>query len=518
MDTKNSILRAASRFFSATMLSRIAGMFRDILMAHLFGAGPMIAAFFVSFRLSHFFRRMFGEGPMQSAFIPQYEKIRKESEGKASTFFILVRKRLTLILTLLVLFLIASLYTSFLQVDLPEQWQKIIFYTILLLPSLIPISLYGLESALLQCRGFYFRSGVAPVFFNLVWIASAFASSYFLNELQMFILCLGVVAACFSQWLWAALKNEAFISGEKDPHFTFPMIELSKAVGFGMLGVGATQMNALLDSLFANFADPSGPAYLWYAFRLQHLPLALFGVAISSAILPPLSRAAQDGDSKKWRLFLRVGMTQSFYLLLPMTVILIVFGVGIVQMIYQRGAFTFYDVEQSVTCLWGYAPGLLPTALVLMMSSSLYAKRNYKIPSLLALLSIGSNVVLNSFFIFVLGMGAAAIALATSISSAINALFLFLYLVKKEGLKPKLFHVKPLLQSCGATFLALAALGLFHIATQGLGGKVGIWQGASFLFSCHFFPLVGCLSLYGGIFFLVLILLQIKKLRQLSGG
>jgi putative peptidoglycan lipid II flippase len=197
-----------------------------------------------------------------------------------------------------------------------------------------------------------------------------------------------------------------------------------KSLFLTILGVGAVQINSALDAIFARVASLEGPAYLWYAIRLEQLPLALFGIALSSALLPPLSRAAQAGDLEKHRELLSYGFGRSFALMMSCTVALLVLGCAGVNLLYGRGDFSQEATMQTVHCLWGYSLGLVPSVFVLLLAPSFYAKKDYKTPVFASLLSVAVNIVLNALFVSVFKWGAFSIAVATSVSSFCNMAFL----------------------------------------------------------------------------------------------
>ncbi|MCB1119817.1 MAG: murein biosynthesis integral membrane protein MurJ, partial [Chlamydiia bacterium] len=193
--------RSARHFFSGTMLSRISGMLRDMSMAYAFGTKPSIAAFMVAFRFAHLLRRLFGEGALQSAFIPQFEAIRHQSEERALSFF----RSLTWTLTLCLVSIIAmgsgaiACFLGFCH--LSSEYEEIFKLTLIMLPSLLFICLYGINSSFLQCEKVYFTPSIAPVAFNTIWICFVLYLKGMSEIEAMPWLSFGVVIACFTQWM-----------------------------------------------------------------------------------------------------------------------------------------------------------------------------------------------------------------------------------------------------------------------------------------------------------------------------
>jgi putative peptidoglycan lipid II flippase len=426
-DSIQTIRQASHRFFSGTLLSRITGMLRDMSMAYVFGTQPSIAAFMVAFRFAHLLRRLFGEGALQSAFIPEFEALRHHHEQRAFIFF----RDLTLVLSLFLVFLIvigSGVLTGFLRWgSLTPANQEVLSLTLFMLPSLLFICLFGLNISFLQCERSYFIPSVAPVAFNGIWIVSVFYLKHMPADQAMPWLAFGVVIACFCQWLltvpqtWRSLKRVlsfslwlSLRSVSSDLH------HLSKPLAMGILGVAASQVNNAIDSLYARFADAEGPALLWYAIRIQQLPLALFGIAIAGAILPPLSRALKAQRLEEYHHFLHDALYRTWTFMLPLTAALFVMGDTSVNLLYGRGDFGPHSVVQTTYCLWAYGIGLIPSAFVLILAPASYAQNHYRLPAIASFLTMLLNLFLNTLFIMGFGWGAISVALATSLSAWIN--------------------------------------------------------------------------------------------------
>lgn len=436
-DSFHSIKNSVIHFFSGTMLSRISGMFRDIALAFFFGTNEALAALFVAFRLTHLARRLFGEGALQSAFIPLFEEVRKEGDEKGCRFFRDLSLLWTLGLSLFAILAMGGLYATVHLFQLSQGAEEILELMIVMMPGLVPICLFGLNISFLQCQKHYFTAGVAPIFFNIVIIISAFLFRSYTSREGMPYLAAAIVVACLAQWLASFLPvlryckeglKKAFFSNIS--LFSSEIKLLFRPLALSLLGIGASQINNTIDVIFARAADPEGPALLWYSIRFQQLPLALFGIALSSALLPPLARAVQAKDHAKFRSFLDFSLRQVIALLLPCTAILLVIGMAIINAIYGRGSFQPSSVVATTSCLHGYALALLPMGFITVLAPAFYAQKNYTIPTQGAFLSLFSNIVINSFLVFVLGWKAMSVTIATSISSWLNALYLYYNLSK----------------------------------------------------------------------------------------
>jgi putative peptidoglycan lipid II flippase len=439
-DSIVSIKRSAVRFFSGTALSRVSGLLRDMILAFCFGTHEALAALMVAFRLSQVCRRLFGEGAMQSAFIPVFEELRKQSSEKAFRFFRDLAALMTLFLVFFISVSMIGLGASLYFAEWSPGNKEIVKLMILLMPSLLFVCLFGLNSSLLQCQKRYFTVGIAPMCFNImIMIGSLLFRSYSPFEAMPYV-ALFIVLGCMCQWLvtlapsWRSLKEELQSSLTKGIClFSQEVRRFGKPLMLGLVGVGASQINNAVDTIFARWADPQGPAQLWYALRLLQLPLALFGIAISGALLPPLSRSIQAGRQKEYLHFLNFALGRVFALLVPATLALYVLGTPFINCLYGRGDFQLDSILTTCRCLHGYALGLLPMGLIIVLAPAFYAYKDFKTPARAAFLSLFLNFILNSLFIFGFEMKTISVTLATSISSWVNVIYLYSRLYRQFG-------------------------------------------------------------------------------------
>ncbi len=477
-DSTQSINKFTQRFLSGTLLSRLTGMVRDIAMAYAFGTHAAVAAFMVAFRLSQLPRRLLGEGALQSAFVPQFEELRKSGHARAYTFFFNLSIALSLLLLIIVGVTCAGIGGWLAFGALSPGNGEIAYLTLLMMPGLLFICLYGLNTALLQCEKSYFIGSAAPIAFNLVWIAAAVTLGKFTPEAAMPWLSAAIVIGCLCQWLITVPRviskfrqqfgAEGFHLFSSIDLRSKDLAKLIKPLLLSIMGVAAAQVNSALDPLFARYADPEGPALLWYALRIQQLPLALFGIALSGALLPPLTRAIKAKDTANFCLFLSFAIRRCSGLLLPITFGIVVLGDACINVLYGRGDFTDYSTAQTTQCLWAYAAGLLPMALVLVLAPAFYAQSNYRIPTIASLLSVAINLFLNTVMIVFLGCGAAGIAWATSLAAWFNVLYLAYAL-------QKIYAVNVLSSLTGWNSCKVLAAGL--TATLGtLGLQYAFWS------------------------------------------
>lgn len=439
---EKSILQNARSFFAGTTLSRASGVMRDITMAAAFGGSAEVASFFIAYRFANLLRRLLGEGNIQSGFIPHYVALKEEGpKFYRDTVFSM---------GLVLLFVVASFDLALyaLQGVVSEEWGQILELSMWMSPGLFFICLYGLNSALLQCQKKYFLPSVAPVLFNVIWIAAAFYRP------EIYFLAWVITVAFFWQWFVTIFEGFLILPWREwlkpklfSPHFR----ALIKPLSLGIVGIGATQINSALDPVFAKFADGAGPAFLWYALRLQQLPFALFGLALSSALLPAISKAEDKGALLKEALF------QAAFFMIFCTFAIFALGPFGVNFCYGHGGFSTNDVQNTVFCLWGYGLGLLPSVFILLYSGRYYAEKDYTTPAKASLFAVLINTALNALFVFVFGWGALSVAIATSIAAFCNVAYL------SKGLPKELWlFILKISASCALPAAAVMALQLLY--------------------------------------------------------
>ncbi|MDN3505293.1 MAG: murein biosynthesis integral membrane protein MurJ [Rhabdochlamydiaceae bacterium] len=435
IDAQN-LSHSALRFLTGTAISRVFGMIRDISMAFFFGTSGFIAAFFLAYRLSHLFRRIFAEGGLLNGFIPFFEEQKLKSDKSAHLFFRDLTASLIFILTLLIVLIECFIGVSFLVYGVNE----VLLLVSIMMPSLLFICLYGLFSAYLHCQNRFFSSGVAPVIFNIVWIISAFFLRSFDLNLAVIGLSFMIVFAFGFQFLFVfkrAHSNFTSYLSLKEwlrPKLFSPEIKKMIAPFFiATIGVSAVQINGALDALFSRFASVEGPAYLSYGIRIQQLPLAFFAISIASVLLPKLSNSFQIKDFDSCKQLLNQALSGSLLFLIPSTFGILVLGTPIINLIFGHGNFNMVSVIKSSECFWAYALALIPSALVIILAPAFYAQKDYKSPTVFALIIVGINIAFNATLIFVLKLGPYSVAITTALASGLNAYFLFHKLSKQLG-------------------------------------------------------------------------------------
>ncbi len=504
-----TLFLSAKRFFSGTMLSRLSGLIRDIAMARAFGTSSAVAALLVAFRLSHLLRRLLGEGAMQTAFIPRFELIRKKSPQEGAEFFIDLYFTTTCLLFLLIS--ASMLFCAYLteRTTFSEGNQLIVHLTGILMPGLLFICLFGLNAALLQCEKSFFLSAFAPVFFNVAWTLGILLSENKSPEKAMSWLALSIVFGCFLQWAYTLPKTisalRPYVQRKMPNLLNHELLAMGKPLILGIFAIGGAQINSALDPLFARWADVEGPAYLWFAVRLHHLPLALFGIAIANALLPPLSQAAAEKNRDQFCNLLETALTQTCLVMIPIMFGTFILARPAIALLYGYNDFGMHSVEEVTLCLYGYIAGLIPMALTGLLAPAFYAEHDYKTPTRATLFAVLANIFLNTLCVFGLGLGAAAIAAATSMAAWANFFYLAIAM-KKKGLFSFTFALYTMIAR--ATFLSLGSFLFVYAARNYLAFPC--LMGLLFLERALWF------SLEAGLFFSPFIIYSYLNRRELA--
>lgn len=437
-DHSRSLAKSALHFLSGTALSRVSGLVRDMSTAFVFGTHPSIAAFLVAFRLANLMRRIFGEGALLNGFVPHFETYREENPMRAANFFRDTFFSVLISLSGLIFFFEALIYFSIHFFHIKSDNLEILQLIMIMLPAVLFICLFSLCTGLLHCQKSFFLTGISPIAFNFVWIVSVFLLKDQTPGIAAIGLSAGVTIAFFSQWLMIFPKTIStllhWISfGElfRGKLFSAEVRKMLFSLSFAIIGATATQINTALDTLFARSASLEGPAYLNFAIHIQQLPLALIGIAISSALLPPLSRAFRANDSQKYSELLEFSLKMALFMTIPCAVGIFVAGSSCINLIFGRGGFDFISTYHTTLCLWGYGFGLIPMVMTLLLAPAFYAKNDYKTPMKASLFSILLNFLSNALFIWGMHLGAESLAVSTSFASLFN----LIYLYKKIGMR-----------------------------------------------------------------------------------
>ena len=440
-----SLIRAATTVGGFTLLSRIVGFARDLLMARYLGAGFASDAFLVAFRLPNLFRSLFAEGAFAAAFVPMVSaRMAQDRHGeglRAAIHF--TEQALALLLPILFVFTLLIMLgavpvvwvmTGGFSDGSPEKLAITVAFTRLAFPYLMLISLVSLLGGLLNAIGRFWVNAAAPIVLNLVMIGSLllFRGADELEQakwLSATVTVAGVAQLVFLAWgCWTAGALPRLIA----PRMTAEMRTLLRRIGPAAIGAGAVQINLLVSTMIAaRLLEQGSVSYLYYADRLNHLPLGSIGVGVGVALLPTMSRLIGAGKPEAAVHQQNRAIEFALLLTLPATLAFVASAEPITRALFQQGAFTADDAAKSAAALRAFSLGLPAYILIKVLTPGFHAVGDTRTPMRIALVAIGVNLAGNLTLIW--PFQHVGIALATAVSAWVNVIVVFL-LLRKRGL------------------------------------------------------------------------------------
>ncbi len=435
---KSRTLRAAAIVGGFTMISRVLGFVRDLLLAHALGAGAVADAFFVAFKLPNFFRRMLAEGTLASAVIPVLADARKEGEEATWRYLNLVL--VVLIFVLLALTLAGELGMKALLalfapgfVHDPARWNTALALAHITFPYLFFITLAAFFWAVQNAFQRFALAAASPALLNLALIFAAVVLAPVLGDAGR-ALAWGVIAGGILQ-LGAQIPALVRLGWRVARGLLQELARLRETLRLffpAFVSVAAVQLHVLVGTILASLLPQGAVSALYYADRLVQLPLALFGIAMGTALLPTLSELYRDGNDEAAHAELARGITGLSWITLPAALGLIVLADPIVQVLFVHGRFTEADAARTAAALVAYALGLVAFSWTKALAAACYARKDAKAPMRYTLFSLAINLA--AAVALMRPLGAAGLALATSAAGWANALLLFRRAQGKQAL------------------------------------------------------------------------------------
>ena len=436
-----NLLKSTGTFGFFTIISRLLGYLRDILIAVFLGTGVLADAFFVAFRIPNTFRRLFSEGTFNAAFVPSYSSEITKGKAKSNKFANDIFNLLFLGLFFLVL-IIQIFMPAFVSIIAPgfiddfDKMELAISLTRITFPFLFFISLASFFSAILNSHNKFAATSAAPIVLNIVLIVILFFSKYLGDEL-VYYLSYGVSLAGILQLLFLykfvikfySLKFNfriASIKGNNKVKIFFKKLLPS------IFSSGVTQINILVGTIIASF-QASAVSYLYYADRIYQINLAIAGIAIGVVVLPQLSKHIRSKKKDKILLIQNKALELSLFLSLPASVALLLGSENIISALFGYGSFSEIAAQNSAKALYYFALGLPAFSLIKIFSSFFFANHDTKTPFYISLVSVILNIIISVYYFNKIGF--VIIPIATSISSWFNGIFLFIFLKNKNLFK-----------------------------------------------------------------------------------
>ena len=430
-----NLIKSTGTFSFFTIISRLLGYLRDILIAIFLGTSYLADVFFVAFRIPNTFRRLFSEGTFNAAFIPSYSSEIVKGRSRSNKFANEVFNYLFLILLILVLVLqiFMPVFVSLIApgfIDDNEKMNLAINLTRITIPFLILVSLASFFSAILNSYNRFAEAAAAPIILNVVLIIVLLFSKS-LNDELIYYLSYGVTLAGFLQLIFLYFFVTKYFK------LTFNIkFKLSKKVKFffnklipSIFSSGVTQINILVGTIIASF-QASAVSYLYYADRIYQINLAIAGIAIGVVVLPQLSKHINKKNKKKIDLIQNKALELSLFLSLPASIALFIASDEIISALFGYGQFSESSVLNSAKALYFFSLGLPAFAMIKVFSNFFFANDDTKTPFYISLASVVLNILISVYFFK--STGFIIIPIATTISSWFNSITLFLFLQKKN--------------------------------------------------------------------------------------
>lgn len=465
------LVRSGAIVSVMTLISRVLGLIRDVVVANLMGAGSSADVFFFANKIPNFLRRLFAEGAFAQAFVPvltQYQE--KESSEEVKLLLSKVAGTLGLLVTVVTLIgvLASPILTALFGAGWFMAWvndepdgAKFELASLMLkitFPYLWFITFTALAGSILNTRGRFAVSAFTPVFLNVAIIAAALWLSPTLDKPEIG-LAWGVFFGGVIQFLFQIpflLQEKALVKpswGWNHPG----VVKIRTLMIPALFGVSVSQINLLLDTFIASFLVTGSISWLYYSDRLLEFPLGLFGIAIATVILPALSKKHVNAEGEGFGRTMDWGVRAILLLGLPAMMGLIVLAQPMLMVLFMRGAFSISDVEMASYSLVAYGSGLLSFMLIKVLAPGYYARQDTKTPVRYGIIAMVSNMGFN--IIFAVPFGYVGLAIATSLSALLNASLLYrglhlagVYRVSKQTI---IFFIKVLLATAAMVCLLI---------------------------------------------------------------
>jgi len=422
-----------------TFLSRILGFVRDILIARFLGSTVTSDAFFVAFRIPNFFRRVLAEGAYSAALIPVFSGIviNSKNDHEAADF---VENTMSLLLFVTVCLTIIFFFGMpyIIQILAPgfsvnsEAFDLAVYFGKIIFPYLIFISLAAHFTSILNVHERFAAGAFAPAILNISFILSLFIITPYVSSAGHAI-SIGVLIGGIGQFLFLYRSTLYFYK----PKLKFPELNEKLRKFFilffpGLIGSGVIQLNIIVGTIIASFLPIGAISHLYYADRLNQLPLAIFGIALGVVLLPSLSKAIKSDNNEMSNKLQNRSLEFALLISIPSAIGLYILSLPIVHILFERGAFTQDDTLYTSNVLGYFALGLPAYVLIKVLIVCFFAREDTKTPLYISIVSVITNIILSLLLIST--MREMGIALATAISAWVNAIILFIILINKKTL------------------------------------------------------------------------------------
>jgi putative peptidoglycan lipid II flippase len=447
-----TLFKAASTVSLLTLVSRITGLGRELLIASTFGASAMTDAFNVAFRIPNLFRRLFAEGAFSQAFVPVLAAT-KAQQGEAATRLLIDRVATVLTWTVLATSVLGVLGAPFLVwlmasglKQSPHGYEVAVVMTRWMFPYIAFMSLVALASGVLNTWKRFAVPAATPVLLNLAMILAAWLGAPWFQTMGLepiYAMCLGVLGGGVLQlgvqipallrlglapalaWRWAAVR-----SAWADPATR----RVARLMLPALLGVSVAQISLLINTQIASHLPSGSVSWISYADRLMEFPTALLGVALGVVLMPQLAAAKASSDALRYSAMLDWGLRLVVVLAVPSALALLILAKPLVAGLYHYGAFTANDVHQTSLALMGWGAGLVGVIAIKVLAPGYYASQDIRTPVKIAVIVLIITQLLNVALVPLFRH--AALTLSIGLGAMINALWLLIGLLRRGSYRP----------------------------------------------------------------------------------
>lgn len=430
-----SLLKSVSLVSLMTFISRILGFARDLIAAQIFGVNASVDAFYIAFKIPNFMRNIFAEGSFSQAFVPVLSDYRQKRPKEEVLIFIshlsFFLSFILLIVTFLGIWRAANLVSMFspgldsYRFNLATEMLRITF------PYIMLISLTAFAGSVLNCYGKFGIPAFTPALLNISLILTALIlDNYFSVPVES--QAWGVLIAGFIQLFFqlTALYRMGFLI---KPTFSLGdkgVKRVLKLIIPAIFGASIGQISILVNTILASFLVTGSISWLYYSERLAYFPLGIFGVALTTVILPHLSRQYAKNSNDDFSEALEWGIKWNLIIGIPASIVMLILSGPLIVSLFQYGKFTLNDVLMTQKCVITYGIGLQAFMLAKILSSAFYARHDIRTPVIVSVITLGINIFFS--LILVGPLAHAGLALSTSISSWANIIFLCVILFRKN--------------------------------------------------------------------------------------
>jgi len=507
------------------MLSRVLGLGREMMFAALFGGSRWMDCFYLAFRVPNLLRDLFAEGALSQAFVTTFSK-KVKSEGPDDAW-VLANRMVTLAAVFMSLVTLIGIAVAPWIVELltafsksgetardynPEEISLMVEMVRVMYPFIALVSISALVMGMLNARDVFGIPALASCFFNIGSMAGGAAIGYWMDP----------------EWGPRSLVGFSWgvvIGGVAQLVFQFPAL---RAVGYqfvadfhwndsgvrkiltlmvpAVIAASVTQVNVVVNSMFAYGVGEGAVSWLSYAFRLMQLPIGVFGVAVATVTLPALSRAAINGVGEDFAPTLAKGLKLVMFLVFPATIGLVVLAGPIISLLYERGQFDAVDRVATAGALQAYGCGLLFYAGLKVLQPAFYAIDKRWLPMIASIIALFVNIGCNYTFVFVFKWGHESLALTTSIVASLNFLFLYFAMIRYAGDIGTKVLVVAFLKVGVATAVMAGVCYFGNVLLFGDLGAMVLWKKALWL--------GGLIGAAGAVYLVVALVLKVDEISD----